>query len=68
MTPTRVSPTAADQPFWRALWAFTRVVAGLRPGQQQAAGSGRIPYQINYATAINDLLGHRVLHLVAADK
>ncbi len=52
----------------RALWAFTRRIGGLRPGQQQGAGSGRIPYQIDYATAINGLLGHRTLRLSPAEE
>jgi hypothetical protein len=59
---------AADWPFWRALWAFTRGVGGLRLGQQQGTGSGRIPGQINYATVINDLLGHRTLRLLSAEE
>ena len=37
-------------------------------GQQQGTGSGRIPCQINYATVINDVLGHRTLRLLSAEE
>jgi hypothetical protein len=43
-------------------------VGGLRLGQQQGTGSGRIPCQINYATVINGLLGHRTLRLLSAEE
>ena len=68
LTQCLVSPTGRRSAILACFLAFARGVSGTRPGQQQGAGSGRIPYQVNDAAATNGLLCHRTLRLPPAEE